>query len=89
MNALWQHTQEPSLHERWDLRFTRIEYLSKVGEDAPQRFLYTTAIGFGLKIAGRGKALATEMATLPKYHWSDCCGFGRCLEPAIAFGRAL
>jgi hypothetical protein len=25
MDALWAHTQTPALHERWDLRFHRIE----------------------------------------------------------------
>jgi hypothetical protein len=25
MDALWSHTQIPGLHERWDLRFSRIE----------------------------------------------------------------
>ena len=25
MDALWSHTQIPALHERWDLRFSRIE----------------------------------------------------------------
>ena len=56
MEALWQHTQEPALHERWDLRFTTIEYLPKASEDAPQRFLYATRIGFGLVIAGEGES---------------------------------
>ena len=38
MDALWSHTQMPALHERWDLRFSRIEYLPRNGESEPQRF---------------------------------------------------
>ena len=55
MDALWEHTQEPALHERWDLRFTTIDYLPKSSEDAPQRFLYATRIGLGLAVAGEGE----------------------------------
>ena len=32
MDALWAHTQTPALHERWDLRFSRIDYLPKSHE---------------------------------------------------------
>ena len=37
LGALWRHTQQPDRHERWDLRFTSIEYL---GDGVPQRFAY-------------------------------------------------
>ena len=37
MDALWRHTQTPALHEKWDLRFSRIEYLPKESETEPQR----------------------------------------------------
>jgi hypothetical protein len=47
MDALWAHTQTPGLHERWDLRFSTIEYLSRINDGSPQRFRYTTRIGFG------------------------------------------
>src|SRR6266480_3729964 len=49
IDELWEKTQNPQLHQRWDLRFTQIEYLPRQG-DEPQRFLYRTRIGFGLKI---------------------------------------
>ena len=29
MDDLWAHTQTPALHEKWDLRFSRIRYLPK------------------------------------------------------------
>ncbi len=57
MEALWAHTQTPHLHECWDLRFSRIEYLPRESEAEPQRFLYTTRIGFGLQIAGEGESV--------------------------------
>jgi uncharacterized membrane protein YphA (DoxX/SURF4 family) len=56
IEALWEHTQDPSLHGRWDLRFSTIRYLPRPG-DEPQRFLYETRIGFGLTIAGTGESV--------------------------------
>jgi DoxX-like protein len=61
MNELWEKTQNPELHQRWDLRFTRIEYLPRESEE-PQRFLYCTQIGFGLKIDGKGESSGTKNA---------------------------
>jgi hypothetical protein len=60
LEALWQHTQQPELHQQWDLRFTEITYLPKASEAAPQQFLYATRIGFGLGVAGRGESLGTK-----------------------------
>ena len=57
MDALWSHTQTPALHERWDLRFSRIEYLPKNDESEPQRFHYATRIGFGLEVSGEGETV--------------------------------
>lgn len=57
MEALWSHTQTPTLHERWDLRFSRIEYLPRGSETEPQRFLYATRIGFGCEVAGEGESV--------------------------------
>ncbi len=54
MEVLWAHTQKPELHEQWDLRFTTIDYLPRENEADPQPFLYTTRIGFGLRIHGTG-----------------------------------
>lgn len=59
LEALWQHTQQPELHQQWDLRFTEITYLPKASEAAPQQFLYATRIGFGLGVAGWGESLGT------------------------------
>jgi hypothetical protein len=56
MDELWEKTQNPQLHQRWDLRFSQIEYLPRQGEE-PQRFLYRTRVGFGLKIDGQGESV--------------------------------
>lgn len=60
LEAVWRLTQTPELHQRWDLRFSRIEYLPKADEAEPQRFLYETRIGLGLGICGTGESVATR-----------------------------
>ena len=57
MATLWNATQQPDVHERWDLRFTEIRYLPRDAVTEPQRFLYATRIGFGLRIAGEGESV--------------------------------
>ena len=56
-DRVWQLTQEPALHQRWDLRFSRIHYLPRNSPADPQHFLYETRIGFGLSIAGTGESV--------------------------------
>src|SRR4051812_24744594 len=49
LENLWRHTQEPPLHQRWDLRFSEISPVAgEVG-----RFRYTTTIA-GFPIGGTG-----------------------------------
>jgi uncharacterized membrane protein YphA (DoxX/SURF4 family) len=55
MDDLWMKTQEPKLHERWDLRFSRIDYLPRQPGET-QKFLYSTRIGVGLQIKGEGES---------------------------------
>lgn len=59
MDELWEKTQNPELHEKWDLRFTEIEYLPRKVDEL-QKFLYRTRIGFGLKIDGEGESTGTR-----------------------------
>ncbi|MDG5472913.1 DoxX-like family protein [Jeotgalibacillus sp. ET6] len=54
MEKLWKYTQQPDLHQRWDLRFSSITYLPKEHTLAKQHFTYRTNIGFGLRIEGTG-----------------------------------
>ncbi|WP_020136526.1 hypothetical protein [Streptomyces sp. 351MFTsu5.1] len=53
LDDLWTRTQDPSQHQRWDLRFTRIHYLPRA-EGEPQRFRYATRVLPGLTVAGTG-----------------------------------
>jgi len=59
LEDLWQRTQDPVLHKRWDLRFSEIDYLSRDG-DEPQRFRYETRIGLGLRVRGEGESTGTR-----------------------------
>jgi|ERR1044071_3061779 hypothetical protein len=59
-DEIWGRTQIPELHEQWDLRFTAIRYLPRNSQDEPQRFLYSTRIGFGLQIDGEGESTGTK-----------------------------
>src|SRR6516164_3576795 len=75
MDELWEKTQNPRLHQRWDLRFTEIEYLPREDQQ-PQRFLYRTRIGFGITIDGAGGSTGTKdgncgSRTSSLKFWSD------------------
>lgn len=59
LDSVWERTQDPAEHERWDLRFSDIEYLPRE-DDEPQRFTYATRIGFGIGIEGTGTSVATN-----------------------------
>lgn len=56
MDDLWDRTQDPAQHQRWDMRFGTIEYLTK-DEDGTQRFTYATSVAPGLSIGGTGESL--------------------------------
>lgn len=53
MEVLWARTQEPREHQRWDLRFTEIDYLPRT-DGGPQRFRYATRLLPFLVISGTG-----------------------------------
>lgn len=57
LEDLWQRTQNPECHERWDLRFTSIDYLLQPDKSEPQQFLYSTRIGCGIAVHGKGNPL--------------------------------
>jgi hypothetical protein len=59
MEALWAATQDPAKHQRWDLRFTDIDYLDRENPSAAQTFLYTTRMG-GMHISGEGETTTTQ-----------------------------
>ena len=58
MDDLWGKTQDPKPHQRWDLRFSEIDYLPRQSGEA-QRFLYKTRIGGGCGLKARAKALGS------------------------------
>lgn len=71
LDELWRATQDPALHQRWDLRFSEIRYLPKEHDNAPQKFLYRT-----LAIAGEGESVGERSAadgkrTSALRFWSD------------------
>jgi len=61
VDEVWRLTQTPDVHQRWDLRFTQIEYLSRVSETAPQHFLYVTRLAPGIAIKGTGESLGEKV----------------------------
>src|SRR5262245_21624742 len=75
MDELWQKTQTPALHRRWDLRFSSIEYLPRPSLGEPQRFRYATRIGFGTEISGAGESVGEratdDRRTSALRFWSD------------------
>ena len=68
MEQIWEKTQNPNLHEQWDIRFTRIEYLSKE-ENEPQMFNYATKVIPKIWIEGRGESLG-ERERSDNSRWS-------------------
>ncbi|HVE59255.1 MAG TPA: hypothetical protein VNB22_20695 [Pyrinomonadaceae bacterium] len=57
VETLWERSQEPALHIRWDIRFSHIKYLEELDEKGFQLMDYRTKIGFGLEIKGIGRYL--------------------------------
>ncbi|MFI9243032.1 hypothetical protein ACIGXF_10610 [Streptomyces sp. NPDC053086] len=53
LDELWDRTQDPARHQRWDLRFTEIDHLPRA-EGEPQRFRYATRVLPFLTVAGTG-----------------------------------
>jgi hypothetical protein len=75
LEELWERTQVPTLHQRWDLRFSGIDYLPRYG-DEPQRFRYETRVGLGLRIRGEGETTGSQKGpegerTSALKFWSD------------------
>lgn len=57
LDALWQRTQDPADHQRWDLRFTRIHYLPRPDPAQPQQFRYAVRVLPGLFVSGIGSTV--------------------------------
>ncbi|SDK37939.1 DoxX-like family protein [Sediminibacillus albus] len=59
VEKVWEMSQDPQLHEQWDLRFSSITYLPRESEDDPQSFLYENKFGI-VSVAGWGKSIGTH-----------------------------
>jgi hypothetical protein len=62
LELVWQYTQTPELHERWDIRFSSIEYLPRQAGDPTQRFAYGRKLLPGLTIRGTGETVGDRWA---------------------------
>ncbi|WP_332645611.1 DoxX-like family protein [Lysinibacillus sp. 54212] len=60
IDTLWRYTQQPELHEQWDLRFSSITYNEKLPHDEAQTFTYTTEIMPGISVSGWGVSKGTH-----------------------------
>jgi hypothetical protein len=60
VEKIWEYTQQPQLHEQWDLRFSSITYNERLHEDDPQTFAYTTKVIPGIQVSGWGESKGTH-----------------------------
>ncbi|WP_413362150.1 DoxX-like family protein [Lysinibacillus sp. 3P01SB] len=60
IETIWKCTQQPQLHEQWDLRFSSITYNEKESDEEPQTFTYTTNVVPGISISGWGVSKGTH-----------------------------
>lgn len=70
IERVWELTQDPALHSRWDLRFTRITPLDGALESGGYRFRYErriplhTIVGTGTSLGEREAANGTRTSAL-------------------------
>ena len=60
IERIWEYSQNPKLHEQWDLRFSSITYNDKIPGEEVQRFTYTTKVMPGIHVSGWGKSKGTH-----------------------------
>ena len=51
---VWELSQNPDEHVKWDIRFSEIRYLDSRDDKGRPALLYKTKIGFGLSVCGFG-----------------------------------
>jgi uncharacterized membrane protein YphA (DoxX/SURF4 family) len=74
LDELWEKSQNPDLHQRWDLRFSEISYQPRE-EGEPQGFTYASRLG-GLVVDGTGESVgerkrADGASSSSLKFWSD------------------
>jgi len=65
LQSLWQHTQDPSLNEGWDLRFSQIQYLC-LAPIPLSRSDSSIPLGLDSDARSAAKVRASELATVPE-----------------------
>ncbi|ANU11038.1 hypothetical protein BBH88_12370 [Planococcus antarcticus DSM 14505] len=60
VEKVWKYTQQPKLHEQWDLRFSSITYNDKLPGENMQTFTYSTKVMPGIQISGWGESQGTH-----------------------------
>ena len=60
IDRAWDYTQQPQIHQQWDLRFSSITYNEKLSEEDPQTFTYTTNVIPGVVVSGWGESKGTH-----------------------------
>ena len=72
LKMVWNRTQDPETHIRWDIRFTEIKYLGAKDKNGFNLMQYKTQIGFGIRIVGKGKYLHSKTHEQSTFEfWSD------------------
>lgn len=57
---VWDLSQQPELHTRWDIRFDQISYLDEIDDRGFHKMDYRTSIGMGITVQGYGRYLGNE-----------------------------
>lgn len=76
LDELWRFSQDPDIHERWDLRFSEIDYEAGPDPDGRQQFRYARHLMPGVRVEGRGestgeRSTADGVAASALRFWSD------------------
>jgi hypothetical protein len=61
LGELWDRTQDPAVHRRWDLRFSEIAYLPGARGE-PRRFRYATRVLPFLVVSGTGVSAGERLS---------------------------
>jgi hypothetical protein len=71
VELVWDRTQVPALHVRWDIRFTQIRYLEQQDERGFNMMDYRTRIGFGIEVCGYGHYLQSTPLELSTFEFDS------------------
>jgi hypothetical protein len=69
--TLWERTQTPDQHTRWDIRFSHIDYLDELDAKGFKLMDYRTKIGFGVEVKGIGRYLQNDPPKLSTFEFES------------------